>query len=105
MSNAICDFCDACFCSSAPFQEGTKAGVAFTIAKRLVIGLIVTTALAAGVYFAKMAIYSSFDWAIATKMGFSIATSCIIGLMCLAGTAGAVSAAKEKWPSNEDLKV
>lgn len=89
--------CTSYIFGAAPFKEMTTAGIALSIAKRIVIGVIITTALATGIYFAKMAIYNNWNVSIGTKMGLAISSACIIGIISLIPTAASVSVAYEQY--------
>lgn len=73
-----------------PFEQYSDKGNAAACAKRIAIGLIVTAALAAAVYFADMGMYSlwnPFGFSATTQMALSITSACMVGLMGLVFTA------------------
>ena len=83
-----------------PFKLGSKEGCAASIAKRVLIGLIVAAALAVGTYYSDMA-SNAWDFSLHVQQSLAISGSCFIGLMSLAGTAiWAYGATKERTFAN-----
>jgi len=82
-----------------PCQENTNRGVMVSMVKQALIGFIATAAIAVGWYFLNMQIYSVynlFNASLATQMGFSIAGSCIFGVLGIGSTCLILHHAKKK---------
>lgn len=83
-----------------PFELGSQAGCAVSIAKRVMIGLIVAAALAVATYYLDMAT-NIWGYPVHVQQGLAITNSCFLGVMVLAGTAmWSYGAVKEKEFAN-----
>ena len=70
----------------APFKEGSEKGKNISVAKRIIIGLIVSAALAVGTYYLQMSL-NVWGFSPNVHQGMAITTSVLSGILALVGAA------------------
>jgi len=81
--------CIRALCDHTPYQANTPQGKNAAMAKRLVIGLVATVAIAVGLYFLDMAlgnVWNPWNFTQQTQMGLAIAGSVFVGLIGIGAT-------------------